>query len=561
MRQAINDLLPRKRVLLMAVLTAFSGTALAQTAEPITVAPVSLVKPALEGRLGFYDASLFALGQNGVCPGCTATPQAQFYFTNDTVASPRERAVGFDPTRRAFDDLRAWSKARAGKPEGVLPSLVWVGASRTLQGRMADDGRSVTDDQGISVPVALVPKISTNLSFYNEASRKFFANREVAARGELAGDQFVARTLWPMDFSLSAALPVKPLAAGETLNSLVRAEKGGARSNFEARLLWQKNAAQPLDLAGKPALAFILNGAQGDDDEAHGGHFSVATGAFGPKGEWNHWLVNNFYNLGSVSEKGIIASTVPMDAYMADVNSGQAWYRPSYMVVAVLKDARAPTLYQEGIGRIFQHFYRQDFKYRHATANCTGLNVDTMRALGWKVPKLGAENLAKAAVALPFMTVKDGSLDSGKGAFDYLATERTNLYPFVGFETLGNELLGRIAQGNVADSGLEALLAEDLEAVIFIRIPQFPSSRAFGLSPIASMDEYMTQAPANRADWRIVPVGPRPFPAELQDPAAPRDKYPPSFYAAWAEGGILGLLALFGVRFIAKRRQRKGAAS
>ncbi|MBC8040760.1 MAG: hypothetical protein H7Y06_09475 [Opitutaceae bacterium] len=138
-------------------------------------------------------------------------------------------------------------------------------------------------------------------------------------------------------------------------------------------------------------LAFMLNGAQGDDDESYGGHFAVATGQFGAKGEWGDWLVNNFYNLGSVSEKGIIAATLPMDAYMADLNSGQSWYRPSYMLVAVLKAGRAAALYQEAIGRVFHHFYRQDFEYRHAGANCAGLSMDTLRSIGWRLPRLGAE--------------------------------------------------------------------------------------------------------------------------------------------------------------------------
>lgn len=519
----------------LAALT-FAGVA---SAVPVT----SALAP--DKALGFYDASQFSVvGPD--CKDCQATPQARFYFQGDVAVSPRANAVGFDPTRRTFEDLASWARTRGGKADGSLPSLLWTGSSSVATGVFAANGSHLADEEGNTLPLQLTPKIKSNLSYYNQASAAFFANRPVVARGELKDGTFIARTLWPADYSLSKLPAVQPLAAGESISTLVRADQGGARSQFAARVLWQRNPGQALDVAGKPALAFVLNGAQGDDDEAHGGHFAVATGAFGPKGEWDNWLVNNFYNLGSVSEKGIVASTLPMDAYMTDLNSGQAWYRPSHLVIAVLKDKRVPALYQEGIGRVFQHFYRQDFAYKHATANCTGLNVETLRTLGWKVPTVGPDHLGKAFVALPYMAIKDRSLSSGFSAYDYLSTERTNLYPLVGFETLGNDLLTRVASGATAKSGIEGALAEDLEAVIFVRFPQLPSSRAFGLAPVASMDEYMAQAPADRAQWKIVPVGPRPFPAELNDPKAPKDAVPKAEVALAIEV-FLGLAGFVGL--------------
>jgi hypothetical protein len=41
-----------------------------------------------------------------------------------------------------------------------------------------------------------------------------------------------------------------------------------------------------------------------------------------------------------LSEKRIIASMLPLDNYLMDLNSGQSYYRPTYLLVAVLKDAR-----------------------------------------------------------------------------------------------------------------------------------------------------------------------------------------------------------------------------
>lgn len=506
-------------------------------------------------QLGFYDADRFDDLKH--CSSCGATPAARFYFSDDYAVSPKTGGVGFDSRLRAFDDLKQWALARSGTPSGELPSLLWLGSPQVMKGTLSEKGDALTTASGAPVPVSLVPKIRTNLSYFDSSSRQYFAHREVVARGTLENGNFVARTLWPADFALSSPLQAKPLLSGEDVRSLVKANGGGAHSPFQARVLWQKTPGQALDVAGKPVLAFMLNGAQGDDDEAHGGHFAVATGVFGPHGEWNQWLVNNFYNLGSVSEKGIIASTLPMDAYLADLNSGQAWYRPSYMVVAVLKDGRGAQLYQEGIGRIFQHFYRQDFPYKHATANCTGLNIETFRTLGWNVPKRGPDNLLKAYVALPYMAIKDRSIASGKSAFDYLATEKTNLYPLVGFSTLTEDLIGRIANNKVAKSGLERQLADDLEAVVYVQIPQFPSSRAFGQAPVGSLDEYMKQAPENHADWKIVPVDPRPFPKELKDPEAPAPLQPPSEHAFLLEASVFGALTVGG-GLLAVIRRRKG---
>jgi hypothetical protein len=291
-------------------------------------------------------------------------------------------------------------------------------------------------------------------------------------------------------------------------------------------------------------LAFILNGAQGDDDEAHGGHFAVVTGVFGPRGEWGDWLVNNFYNLDSVSEKGIIAATLPMDAYMADLNSGQSWYRPSYMLVAVLKQDRVPALYQQAIGRVYNHFYRHDFAYRHATANCAGISMQTLRSLGWNIPEEGPTSRPKALAALPYMTVKDMSLESGRKAYDYLSAEQTNLYPFVAFDAISRDLLLRVTSARASHTPYERALSEDLEALLYVRIPQFPSSRAFGQAPVASIDEYMKRAPADKSQWKIVPVAPRPFPDDMKDAKSPAEAPLPSLYALSAYGAILGMCAI-----------------
>ena len=138
----------------------------------------------------------------------------------------------------------------------------------------------------------------------------------------------------------------------------------------------------------------MLSGAQGDDDEAHGGHFAVATGTVGPDGGWADWTVNNFYTLDAVSEKGIVAARVPMDNYLMDLNSGQSWYRPVYVLTLVLKQDRAARRYQEAIEPVYDRFYRHEFLYHHSAANCSGISMDALRGIGWEIPRRGPTSLS-----------------------------------------------------------------------------------------------------------------------------------------------------------------------
>nr|WP_315393815.1 hypothetical protein [uncultured Duganella sp.] len=511
------------------------------------------------GAVGLYPATQFRMARAD-CKDCTGAPLARWYFGDDYVALPGGDAVGSTPHMRAQEDVRAWLSASGGKAQGKAPQLLWMGSPQVAEGRLGNDAGSLgadgADAAAPTLPLALAARLASNRSFFDASSAAWFAGRDVKARGAYRDGTFHARTLWPKHFDLPAVPTVAPLRSGESIEGLVRADDGGAREPFMARTLWRRDAGAPASLAGKPALAFILNGAQGDDDEAYGGHFAVATGRFDQHGGWSDWMVNNFYNLGSVSEKGIVAATLPMDAYMADLNSGQAWYRPSYMLVAVLRDARAPALYQEAISRVFNHFYSQDFHYRHAGTNCAGINVETLRTLGWHIPKLGGESPFKAALALPYMALKEVSLASGQSAYDYLKTERTELLPFAAFNTIGEDLLNRLSANDRARGDFEARLAQDLEALVFVRIPQFPSSRAFGYDPVLSLAEYQKRAPADRADWKIIPVPPRAFPASMKNPLAPREKRPQSVTATFIWAAALATVAL-GVALALRARRRK----
>ena len=96
--------------------------------------------------------------------------------------------------------------------------------------------------------------------------------------------------------------------------------------------------------------------------------------------------------------------------------------------------------------------------------------------------------------------------------FHYMVEERSRLYPRAAFETVGQDLLTLVSAPTRSLTRFEQMLHDDVEAIVFVRIPQIPSSRAFGTYPVASFDEYMARVPKDRKDWKIVPVDARAFP-------------------------------------------------
>ncbi len=520
----------------------------------------------LDGALGLYATNEIQLA-NGKCENCPTIPQAKWYFEQEMIAVPAANrpVAGYSPTDPAQQDVRQWI-TQSGKDDlDALPPLVWLGSSQVVkQAALSEDGKHIKLDSGETIEFGITPKISTNLSYYDASTQEYFSQRPLRLRGETVkeadgSDKFVARTIWPLDFSLPATAPLQALSEGETLQTLVQAEQGGAKSAYSTRVLWERKPGQGRDWAGKAVVGLMLNGAQGDDDEAHGGHFGVVTGRYEADGNWSRWLVNNFYNLDSFSEKGIVAAVTPMDKYLMDLNSGQSFYRPSYMLVAVLKSDVPARQYQAAINRVYNHFYRHDFVYNHSQANCSGISLDTFRSLGWNVPQRGDAGLPKASAAYVYVAATSTSLADGRKIYDYLSEEATRLYPAVAFDAMGNDLLA-LAQNQARRtlSNFEKELGDNLEALIFVRIPQIPSSRAFGLAPVYSFDQYMKQAPADRSQWKIVPTEPRPFPAQLREGLALRQE---SANPVPLPVGLLGMglmLTIVGVgKKVTKMRKHK----
>ena len=497
---------------------------------------------------GLYPADEFRIGTGASvgAPHFAAIPQARWLFSERVIAIPREtaRCAQFDRRHRAMDDLRQW---QATTPVGAVcdwPLLVSISAPDVLSGvRLADDGKRLQTADG-TVDFLAVSRLPSNRSFYDASSVEYFAGKSLRVRGNLSAGRIAAHSLWPEDFCLPEAAASQPLAATpEALRDYVRSMPHGG---FAARLVWQRRPSSVACRAGRPLIGFMLNGAQGDDDEAHGGHFGLLTGRVGLYGAMHDWLMANFYTLATESEKGIIASLLPLEAYLADLNSGQSWYRPSWMLVATLRHERTAVHLSSALARVFNHFYRDPYAYRHTDANCTGICVSTLRALGWQVSALGATSWLKAVAALPFGVATERSLTRGKALFDYLTEDRTRLLPALAFEQAGADLL-QLLSGAAKRSltPFEACLRDDVEAIFLVRLPQFSSSRAWGDCPVVSLDEYRRRLPRKFAERKIIPVPVRAFPGELHDTELPGEKCSRSDYAvmAYAAGLFLGSMA------------------
>ena len=343
----------------------------------------------------------------------------------------------------------------------------------------------------------------------------------------------------------------------------MRAEPcGGTRGPFAAVPIWERTPGAARRWENAPVLAALLSGAQGDDDEALAGHFALVTGRVGNGGRagMGDWLANNFYTLDTESEKGIIAAMLPLDNYLTDLNSGQLWYRPSYLIVAVLRSERVARYVQGALMRTYNQFYRHQLRYDHSTMNCTSISVDVLRTLGWNVPLRGATSWTTAAAGLPYFAWHERSLAKAARHFDYLTEERTRLFPTAAFEEIGADLL-RLATGQPArpPTALEAVLAEDLDALVFVRVPQLPSSRVWGDAPVVSAWEYWARYPRDPAQAKIIPVPARPFPERLRDP----DLLPPTRHRSDFALAVWAVLSVVGIPWLlwrAWQRWRRHAA-
>jgi hypothetical protein len=487
-------------------------------------------------QFGLFDASRFRLA-TGHCTDCALPDAVLWHFDDEPIAVPRDGL----PRIRFNPDTSAGANA-APESTTALPAVIWPGAGDRIVGaRLSEDAGALALGSE-QLPLRVVPRLPANRSYVDATTARYLADRPLTVRGAwrdsdpqgiAPGPVFVARTFWPADWRLdAAALSPAPLRSNETLSTLIQGRDAAESGPLPTRLLWEREPGPDRegvvrDWSGLPVLAFILSGAQGDDDGSLGGHLGVATGRVGPDGEWDQWLVENFYPVDDPNAKGIIPASVPVDSYLTDVNSGQLFYRPGYMLVAVLREPRVAIQAQQALHGTLLQLYCREITYYRGRHNSTAMSVDPLRELGWRIPTVGASSRILGWMMAPVIGIGARSLRTGREFAGALSTERTRMLPRVAFEVAGHDLLALIAaarEGATEEQSLtpfEQMLVDDLEAIAFVRLPQIPSSRRFGSYPEQSMLTFAANVFARPGPFQFAPEAPtRTFPAEFRGSCA-----------------------------------------
>lgn len=480
---------------------------------------------------------------DGHCGDCGLSAVTSWYFTGEQVALPRKSSSdpAYMPTW--LDDL----------PLANTVAPVWLGSPDYLKHvRLTSADPIILMQEDRRIPARLVRQHPRNRDFYNNETQRFFQQRALNARGRFNWGQFEIHSLWPTDYRLTAE-KTEPLSQQQSLKNWVQHDI----EDFKSRLIWQRDAQT--SKADQTVIGLMLNGAQGDNHAALAGHFALVTGRLQADGRFDHWLVNNFYNLDSYNEKAILAAPTPMDKYLADLNSGQNYYRPSYMLVAVLDDDQIARGLQQSLNQLFGHFYHHHLVYDHAQANCAGLSLDILKAAGFNIPSRGNEGMVKATGAYFYTLFTQQSFQDAQQIYDYMTEERTRLLPAQTFDAVGERWLELIEQTSPSKlSETEKKLQSALQSMWLVKIPQFPSSRAVGSAPVYSIDEYRQRTPDERADWQSSESIARPFPERFN--TAPAVNSPPSMPVPMPVAVVISVLVvgvwliIYGLR---RRLQRR----
>src|SRR5436190_12066504 len=253
--------------------------------------------------LGLYSAADFRVTTGTAAENGATIRQALWYFRDETIAVPTAGlpVASFTPAVRVDDDLRAWLAAQRGTLSHDYPPLVWTAAPDVIANAQLDrDGVRLATSSG-ELAFRPTPKIPLNRSYFDVSSAHYFSARPVKVRGTNTHGGIVAHTTWPEDFRLDDLPPTRALPTNLppalALRQRTRSDAhGGAQSPYVAETLWRRPGASA-ELRGRAVIGVMLNGAQGDDDEAHAGHFALVTGRVQDDGAIGDWLANNFYAL------------------------------------------------------------------------------------------------------------------------------------------------------------------------------------------------------------------------------------------------------------------------
>ena len=478
--------------------------------------------PPPDAPVGPYFPAGFRLA-TGATAGETLHPAARFLFAGETIAVPStppfaDYSRGVDP----FADVAAWA-AEPGAAHLAAAGVDRRPGATDRRDRIAPDGRSFRAGSA-TLPLALAPRIALNRSWADastfEYSRRTHGHR-CEARSVPAASSSRARSgrrtgAWttgrrPCPFP-HRARPGSPSAGSCAARPAAapprRPRPTRCGSACAATATGPAARCSPSSSTG-PRATTTRPGA-GTSRSPPGACPRTAAS----RTCWSRTSTRSTAR----ARRAILPAPVPLDNYLADVNSGQAWYRPSYVMLAILRDARAADLVQGALNRLYLQFWRRQLEYRHSSMNCASISVDTLRALGWELPLARALRHASR-------------LARGAREGVHRRAPRPRAH---GLRVPHGGPHAAHARGGVRGSGLLAAAAARAARSLpressracsprtwsrssGVRMPQIPSSRALGTWPAASPREYLNALPADPADLKVIPVPPRPFPPELRD--------------------------------------------
>lgn len=399
----------------------------------------------------------------------------------------------------------------------------WLGAPTVLHNIRLLSWTEGKNEQGESFSLRLTECIASNRSWVNEHSLQYLSARLLHLRGEWLQENeqriFLLRNIWPADWSLQHELDA---AQKLTIEQRVRQQRGGARREFSVERLW---AAPELSVdvdnrqyhCGQHAIGWVLNGAQGDDDEAHGGHFSAMMGSSPDSAiDLRDLVVANYYNPDIVSEKGILPAFAPLDAYLTDLNAGQQFYRPSDAVVVVLDKPDCLHNFWAESALQMRALYEHQFNYDHALMNCTGITMDALRRAGMRIPAMAASSYVLGMLAFAQSWLKERDRPRALRLWHYFSSELSRVLPAQAYRATVHHLLSLLSQRRAASTEWETKLLTQVQAVYWLHYPQLPSSRKMGREPVFTLAEYPRRVPELQSKWQVVPTRTRELPPLLR---------------------------------------------
>ena len=167
------------------------------------------------------------------------------------------------------------------------------------------------------------------------------------------------------------------------------------------------------------------------------------------------------------------------------------WYRPSYMLVAVLADARAADARAVGARPRLQPVLPPPARllppdaqlHEHQRRHAARARAARPRARPTSRP------LAVAGLSVPACAGAARSRRRSSRSTT-ACVDQTRLLPAAALEEIFTDLLAladRRATGTALGARSQTLSRADLDALVFLRFPQFPSSRAWGDAPAVTL--------------------------------------------------------------------------